>query len=223
ASRRWPWSRVALRRWRKSIVSRWSSESLLIALFPARVVAVKHARGWRARVIGRRVVETANSPAAADHAHESGSAARSGTTAWKMALAALDESLTGFAEPGTRATVVVSSRFVRYTVVPWSDNVITAPEQFEFARHCFQALWRNDSRVGDQNQRRRVPAQCAGERCRFEDAASHREKPGRAGHSGHVDPAEFHGGLQPFPPPVEGLRERLHCGARARTRGARHF
>ena len=122
-------------------MSRWSSESLLIALFPARVVAVKHARGWRARVIGRRVVETANSPAAADHAHESGSAARSGTTAWKTALAALDESLTGFAEPGTRATVVVSSRFVRYTVVPWSDNVITAPEQFEFARHCFTKLY----------------------------------------------------------------------------------
>jgi hypothetical protein len=112
-------------------VSRWSPENLLIALFPARVVAAKLVGGWRPRVIDKRIVETAGpGPDPPDPA-----------PAWQPTVAALDEMLSGFPGPGIPATVIVSSRFVRYTIVPWRDNVVGAPEQAEFARHCFRNIY----------------------------------------------------------------------------------
>ncbi len=108
-------------------MSRWSLETLLITLFPARVVAAKLEGGWRPRVVDKRVVEVANAPAGTS----------SPGPAWTPTVAALDEMLIGLAAPGIPATVVISSRFVRYAIVPWRDNVIGEREQAGFARHCF--------------------------------------------------------------------------------------
>jgi hypothetical protein len=117
-------------------VSRWSPEHLLIALLPGRVVAAKLAGDWHARVIDKRVVETAD-----PNSNPSGSNRPGSSPAWKATVAALDEMLAGFTAPGIPATVIVSSRFVRYTIVPWRDNVIREPEQAEFARHCFKNIY----------------------------------------------------------------------------------
>ena len=122
-------------------MSRWSSESLLIALFPTRVVAARLEGGWRTRVVDKRVVETSEiAHATADPgAHEA--SPRGSGAAWKPAVAALDKLLAGYATPDVPATVVISSCFVRYSIVPWRDNVIGALEQAEFARHCFRSTY----------------------------------------------------------------------------------
>jgi len=122
-------------------VSRWSSEHLLIALFPTRVVAAKLEGGWRTRVIEKRVVETADPNSNPRGTNPPGPNAPCSGPAWQATVAALDEMLASFAAPGIPATVIVSSRFVRYTIVPWRDNVISVPEQAEFARHCFKNIY----------------------------------------------------------------------------------
>jgi hypothetical protein len=122
-------------------VSRWSPETLQVALFPARVIATKIESGWRTRVIDKRVVETADLAPDPSRAGATGSGQPGADPAWKATVAALDEVLAGFTTPGIPATVIVSSRFVRYIIVPWRDNVIGATEQAEFARHCFSNVY----------------------------------------------------------------------------------
>lgn len=122
-------------------MSRWSPESLLIALFPARVVAAKVNGGRRPRVIDKRIVETAGPGPDPPNSAASGSTPPGSNPAWKATLAALDETLAGFTTPGIAATVIVSSQFVRYAIVPWRDNIIGAAEQAEFGRHCFRNIY----------------------------------------------------------------------------------
>jgi len=122
-------------------VSRWSPESLLIALFPTRIVAARREGFWRSRVTDKRVVETAEPGAPVTDESASASPSPDANPPWKQAVAALDELLAGFATPGIAATVIVSSRFVRYTIVPWRDNIVSAPERAEFARHCFRSTY----------------------------------------------------------------------------------
>jgi hypothetical protein len=117
-------------------VSRWSPENLLISLYPARVVAAKIESGWRRRLIDKRVVDTAEPSPNLPNSNPAGSG-----RAWMATVAALEEILAGFAAPGIAATVIVSSRFVRYAVVPWRDNVISVQEQAGFARHCFKSIY----------------------------------------------------------------------------------
>ena len=122
-------------------MSRWSPETLLIALFPARVVAAKIEGGWRPRVIDKRIVETAGHSPDPPRAAASASDPPGSNPAWQPTLAALDEMLAGFTTPGIAATVIVSSRFVRYAVVPWRDTIIGEAERAEFARHCFRNIY----------------------------------------------------------------------------------
>lgn len=124
-------------------MSRWSPEKLLISIYPTRVVSARVEGGWRTRVVDKRVVETAtHSPAEAGAtAQGSTDAGRSGRPVWEPALAALGRLATDLAAPRIPATVVVSSRFVRYAIVPWRDNVISAQEQQEFARHCMRGIY----------------------------------------------------------------------------------
>jgi hypothetical protein len=39
------------------------------------------------------------------------------------------------------ATVILSGRFVRYAIVPWSDELASRAEELAFARHCFAATY----------------------------------------------------------------------------------
>jgi hypothetical protein len=112
-------------------VSRWSPESLLIALFPTRVVAAKIEGGWRPRVAGKHIVDASvTDPAATDAG-----------APWQPTITALDRLLGDFAASEMPATVIVSSRFVRYCIVPWRDNVVGESEHAEFARHCFRNIY----------------------------------------------------------------------------------
>jgi hypothetical protein len=124
-------------------VSRWSPEKLLISIYPTRVVSARVEGGWRTRVVDKRVVEAvANSPAeVGDVVQGSADTGKSSRPGWEPALAALGKLVADLDAPHVPATVVVSSRFVRYAIVPWRDNVISAQEQQEFARHCMRGIY----------------------------------------------------------------------------------
>jgi hypothetical protein len=63
-----------------------------------------------------------------------------GMAPWRGALQALAGALPGLAERGVAATVVLSNHFVRYALVPWSENLADADEELAFARHAFRAV-----------------------------------------------------------------------------------
>jgi hypothetical protein len=58
---------------------------------------------------------------------------------WRGAVQALETTLPAHA--GARARVILSSRLVRYALVPWSDALGDADEEAAFARHCFERVY----------------------------------------------------------------------------------
>ena len=110
---------------KKSIASRWWPRQLRIALCPDKVVVTALERGWRLRVLDKRIVEVSGEATGRP---------------WEAALAALAEALPESATSNTAATIVLSNHFVRYAIVPWRDNVTGATEQLALARHCFRNI-----------------------------------------------------------------------------------
>jgi hypothetical protein len=60
---------------------------------------------------------------------------------WRGAVQALEEALSALAVRPARARVILSSRLVRYALVPWSDALGGADEEAAFARHCFERVY----------------------------------------------------------------------------------
>lgn len=60
---------------------------------------------------------------------------------WRGAVQALEQALAILAVRPARARVVLSSRLVRYALVPWSDALGGADEEAAFARHCFERVY----------------------------------------------------------------------------------
>ena len=58
------------------------------------------------------------------------------TSDWKPVLAALDTNLAAATWSGAPARVVVSNRFARYAIVPWSDTLTRDAEHVAHARIC---------------------------------------------------------------------------------------
>lgn len=56
-------------------------------------------------------------------------------------LRALDTHLPVYAGRKFSATVILSNHFVRYVLVPWSDNLDDEAEQLDYARHCFGEVY----------------------------------------------------------------------------------
>jgi len=74
---------------------------------------------------------------------------------WRGAVQALETALPAYTGRPAHARVILSSRLVRYVLVPWSDALGDAEEEAAFARHCFErtygevaAQW--DLRVSDE-------------------------------------------------------------------------
>jgi hypothetical protein len=64
-----------------------------------------------------------------------------GEAPWHAVLEKLHEELPALATGRVRATAVLSSRFMRYAVLPWSDALIDHAEEAAYARHCFRQLY----------------------------------------------------------------------------------
>jgi hypothetical protein len=97
-----------------------------VALLPHQVALVRLARGFGARVIDRKSMPCGGASGAAN---------------WAPAVEALREML---AHPNIGkgdATLVLSSHFTRYLVVPWSAQLISPAEELELARARFAQVY----------------------------------------------------------------------------------
>jgi len=99
---------------------RWRDE-LRLLLTPQRAALQRFARGLRPAPVQRAQLDAADG-APLD---------------WAPALEALDALLGAAPARGADATVIVSSHFVRYGLVPASELLVTQEDEARFARHNF--------------------------------------------------------------------------------------
>jgi hypothetical protein len=105
-------------------VSRWwgSSERLRIELRPSEIVLTQRAGFSRTRkAASERVVVTGSSDDSQDEP-------------WRACLNATMAALRSKPRTGIQIDVVLSSHFVRYALVPWSENIVRDSERLAFAR-----------------------------------------------------------------------------------------
>jgi hypothetical protein len=103
----------------------WRDE-IDFALGPEALVHVRRSRGLRRVAVDAGVVPVRSVP---------------GAPPWQGAVDALRESLPALSRRPALARVVLSSHFVRFTVVPWRDDLRTGAERDAFVRHCFREAY----------------------------------------------------------------------------------
>ena len=113
-------------------MSPWSHSALQVVVCPDQLVLLPMRRtlSWRG---GLR--HTLHAP----HNLPCNSAA--GGPSWGAALQALDAALPEFRDGHPVATVILSNHFMRYILVPWSENLANAEEELAFTRHCFTRVY----------------------------------------------------------------------------------
>ena len=105
---------------------RWRDE-LRVALCPERVLAVRYRRGN-----GNRVADTSHIIIASD----------AGAPRWKAAIAGLHRVLASPLAHAADLSVVLSSHFVRYAVLPWTAALRGEAEWLKYARHVLFTTYR---------------------------------------------------------------------------------
>lgn len=100
-----------------------SRNQLRIALSPDRAWVVRLRGGMRPDVLSRHAVPC--------------DAARPDEMPWARALESLERGLRTLEGATADATVVLSNHFVRYALLPWSDQISDQNEEQAFIRHCF--------------------------------------------------------------------------------------
>ncbi len=108
-------------------MSRWWPERLLptrlrVGLAPAQLLLVRHARGFKSRQVSREMLPLTQ---------------EAGALPWQAPLAALRGVLAKETR-GTRVEVVLSQRFTRHALLPWSGELRGAAEWLAFAQHRFR-------------------------------------------------------------------------------------
>jgi len=106
-------------------------DQLRIALSPGKVVLERLARGLHPKVAARHVVACADS--AQDEAP------------WAKVLEALESGLQKEGGAKSDAQIVLSNHFVRYALVPWSDQISDQEEEQAFIRLCFTKTYGADA------------------------------------------------------------------------------
>jgi hypothetical protein len=93
------------------------------------VVLVRFPRGLRREVAEKKIL-----PCPDNQAGTSG-------PAWQAAVDTLSSTVRGWSRSKAEATVILSNHFVRYSLVPWSDQLNGEQETMDFARHCFVEVY----------------------------------------------------------------------------------
>ena len=106
-------------------------ERVRIALSPHQVAMVRFSRGLGARVMDRKSM-----PCAEAKGHEN----------WAGAVEVLRDLLLHPNVGRGDATLILSSHFVRYVVLPWSGELVTEAEELEFARTRFLQVFGQSAR-----------------------------------------------------------------------------
>jgi hypothetical protein len=98
-----------------------------IALFPDRLVLARASGGFRRRLEHKEILEL--------------EPAKTGMPPWQPAVDALAAKVAAGELARAEVTLVLSNRFVHYTLVPWSDALGGKEEELAFARHCFARVY----------------------------------------------------------------------------------
>lgn len=104
---------------------RWCDQ-IRIGFCADRLIWIRIARGFRSRIVEKKIIEV--------KASESGAI-------WTAALKSLAEALKALENTRARVTVILSNRFVRYAVVPWHPALMKQSERQAQARHCFKEIY----------------------------------------------------------------------------------
>lgn len=104
-------------------MSPWSPDRVLIGLYPDRLRWLRHDARLRVRDRGCVAVATQAGPR------------------WAPAAAALAQALATMEAKRARATVVLSSHFVRHALVPWSVHTADDAQRSEMARYAFAQIY----------------------------------------------------------------------------------
>lgn len=116
-------------------MSPWLHKELRVVFSPDRVALSLVRRTLSLRGLRRTIHDAYSVPC--DSA--------SGAQPWRAALLALETALPGYAAGKTRATVILSNHFLRYTLVPWHAELADVEEDLSFARHCFTKVYGKDA------------------------------------------------------------------------------
>ena len=111
----------------RRLAERLIADRLGVALYPDRLVLTRVSGGLRRRLKHK---ETQGFAAAAP-----------GSAPWQPALDALAAALAAGALANAELTVVLSSHFARYVMVPASAELSGREEEEAFARHCFERIY----------------------------------------------------------------------------------
>ena len=65
---------------------------------------------------------------------------------WSGALKTLEAALPDSAGSKSYATVILSNHFMRYTLVPWSDDLNDETEEIAYAQHLFNGMYGSEAR-----------------------------------------------------------------------------
>lgn len=106
-------------------------DKLCITMSPDQVEMVRLGRGLQPVVVSRRTVPC--DTVAPDEAP------------WAKALDSLDAGLRALGGEKMDAEVVLSNHFVRYALVPWSEEISDESEAQAFTRYCFTQTYGNDA------------------------------------------------------------------------------
>lgn len=101
-------------------------DRVLIGLGADGITGVRFARGFSSRVSSHKFVAFS---------------ANEADRPWSHAIASLPELLAGIGSNAADVTVILSNRYVRYTVMPWNDKINGAREGQAFARHCLANVY----------------------------------------------------------------------------------
>lgn len=101
-------------------------ERVIITLLPQQVTIRRFSRGLRPAIKDCKTLACAQAKNA---------------TSWEPAVEALREALAHPNVEAADATAVLSNHFVRYLLLPWNPVIVTAQEEFAFARARFQQVF----------------------------------------------------------------------------------
>jgi len=101
-------------------------DKLLIGMSPERLVLLRQSRGWRPVVRAKAII----------------SVARATEPLWRAAVEMLASTLSSDANwQEADAAIVLSNRFARYQLLPWSDAVGNDAERDRYARELFSQVY----------------------------------------------------------------------------------
>ena len=103
-----------------------SPDQVGVALYPDRLLLGRSGGGLRRRLEQKQVIAVAP--------------AEEGMSAWQPAVDALAAQVAAGAMAHAAVTVVLSSRFAHYAVVPHIEALADAEEELAYVRHCFSRI-----------------------------------------------------------------------------------